>query len=465
MPLYYFFERDLKLGKVRVMIALLKFILSFIGRKFQQLCTNQMGNVAMMFGLAVIPLILAAGTAIDYSRIANAKSNLIAGLDASALYAAAITGQTQAQMKALAQGYLDKNYANTGDAPLTAFELQNFADRVEVNGTVNVRTWFMSVAGITDVDVNASSQIMKAGNSIEVSLVLDVTGSMAGTKIANLKDSANSFVDTVVADNQWPYYSKVAVVPFSIGVNLSSYADAARGTLTPGTCISPGCAIYRFNYGGSQKNYVGTNCGTERIGPAAYTDGSAASNPIGRLYLSAAAACDGISPLIPLTSDRTVLHNTINSLVATGSTAGQVGMAWGWYTISPNFGVWSGASIPAAYPAVGVKLKKIAIFMTDGDFNDAYCNGVVGLDYGAPGVCNATNGDPTVQAQTLCNSMKAQNITVYTIGFQLPTLAAKNFMANCATDSTTTFDAANGADLQAAFDSIAQNLLELRVSR
>jgi Flp pilus assembly protein TadG len=443
---------------------LVKSAIASLAQCAKKFAKNKKGNVGMLFGLSVIPVMLAAGSAIDYSRVANAKSNLIAGLDSSALYAAAITGKTEAEMKDLARVYLDKNYANTGDAELTNFELHNYADRVEVNGTVKVKTWFMSVGGITNVDVNANSQIMKAGNSIEVSLVLDVTGSMAGTKLTSLQNAANDFIDTVVWDTQTPYYSKVAVIPFSEGVNMAANADAARGTLTAGTCTTPGCQIYKVTTGSGKSkvttNYVATNCVTERTGAQAYTDGAVSGSKVGRLYDVDTSMCNGIQPLVPLTSDRTVLHSTVNALVAGGGTAGQVGMAWGWYTISPTFGLWTGASVPAAYPAAGVKLKKIAVFMTDGDFNVSYCNG---LQDGV--VCSATNGDETTQAQTLCTAMKAKDITIYTIGFQLSGSTAINFMHNCATDSTKSYDAANEADLQAAFSAIAQNLLELRVSR
>ncbi len=425
---------------------------------------NTRGNVGILFGLSAIPVMLAAGAAIDFSRIANAKANLIASLDSSALYAAAIQGKTEAQMKELARTYLDKNYTDTADAELSAFELHNYADRVEAAGTVKVKTWFMSIGGITNVDVNATSQIMKAGNSIEVSLVLDVTGSMAGAKLESLKNAANDFVDTVVWDNQTPYYSKVAVIPFSFGVNASTYADAARGVLTSGTCTSPGCVNYKIVY----STYTAGNCVSERVGSEKYTDAAASSSPVGRLYeggIFASSFCNGIQPLVPLTSDRSVLHNTINSLVAGGGTAGQVGMAWGWYTISPNFGLWSGSRVPAAYPTASVKLKKIAVFMTDGDFNIAYCNGIESSNWQGGPSCAATNGDPTDQAQSLCTAMKAKDITIYTIGFQLSTTKAVNFMHDCATDGTKAFDASSNADLQAAFSSIAQNLLELRVSK
>jgi Flp pilus assembly protein TadG len=441
------------------MQKLVKSAFSSLLQKVKKFPKDQAGNIGILFGLSAIPIFLAAGSAIDFSRVANAKANLIAGLDSSALYAAAITGKTEAQMKTLARTYLDQNYKNTSDAEIIDFDLHNYADRVEVTGKVKVKTWFMSVGGITNVDVPADSQIMKAGNSIEVSLVLDVTGSMAGSKLTSLQSAANSFVDTVVWSNQTPYYSKVAVIPFSVGVNVDTYADAARGTLTSGTCTTPGCTTYKF-YNSGWKYYPATKCVSERIGSQKYTDAAVSSNPVGRLYDSSAATCDGIQPLVPLTSDKTVLHNTINNLVANGGTAGQVGMAWGWYTISPTFGLWSGTSTPAAYPTASTKLKKIAVFMTDGDFNVSYCNGLRdGL------VCSATNGDETAQALSLCTAMKAKDITIYTIGFQLTGSTAINFMHNCATDTTKAFDADNESDLQAAFSEIAKNLLELRVSK
>jgi hypothetical protein len=199
---------------------------------------------------------------------------------------------------------------------------------------------------------------------------------------------------------------------------------------------------------------------TERIGQEKYTDAAVSSNPVGYFYYSEPKQCTNIQPLVPLTNDKAVLHNTINSLDVIGGTAGQVGLAWGWYAISPDFGLWSGSSMPAPYPNANSTLKKIAVLMTDGEFNQPYCNGIY-----AGYVCPATNGDPTDQAIALCKAMKAKGITIYTIGFQLPNKAADDFMKSCATNSTTYFDADNEAELKAAFSQVAKNVVELRVSK
>jgi hypothetical protein len=77
-----------------------------------------------------------------------------------------------------------------------------------------------------------------------------------------------------------------------------------------------------------------------------------------------------------LTSDKATLSSRINSLTVTGVTAGQIGIAWGWYTLAPGFSsLWPPASQPQPYGSPN--LKKIAVLMTDGEFNTPYCNGVI----------------------------------------------------------------------------------------
>ena len=71
-------------------------------------------------------------------------------------------------------------------------------------------------------------------------------GSMAGQRIIDLREAATDLVDTVIREQQTPYYSKIALVPYSMGVNAGSYADEARGDIAgPSRCRQRGLA-YRF---------------------------------------------------------------------------------------------------------------------------------------------------------------------------------------------------------------------------
>ena len=59
---------------------------------------DQRGNTAVLFALSIVPLLLAAGCAIDYLRYVNARTEIQAALDAGALAAAASTGLSNAQI-------------------------------------------------------------------------------------------------------------------------------------------------------------------------------------------------------------------------------------------------------------------------------------------------------------------------------------------------------------------------------
>lgn len=219
---------------------------------------------------------------------------------------------------------------------------------------------------------------------------------------------------------------------------------------------------------------------TERTGTYAYTDDSPSTAKVGLNYPSTNNPCPS-AQLIPLTSDKTKLTSAIDTYVAAGSTAGQTGLAWGWYTLSPKWSsVFTGSSTPASYSKLtelGPKgqplLKKIAVLMTDGDFNTAYCNGVISKDAG-PGSgsnsdhinCNATNGDSPSQALKLCTAMKNAGITVYTVGFDVSgQTVAQSLLKQCATDSTKVYVADDGDQLRSAFRDIALKLSSLFISK
>jgi hypothetical protein len=187
--------------------------------------------------------------------------------------------------------------------------------------------------------------------------------------------------------------------------------------------------------------------------------------------LSTSADCIG-QPIQPLTTNKTTLHNLANSLIAANSTAGHLGLAWGWYMISPNFGyLWPAASQPSVYARAN--LVKAVILMTDGQFNMQYCQGVLSNDslQGSSSTqinCPSPNGQSHDQAVALCNAIKtpANDVVLYTVGFYLGgDTASLNFLRDCATSPADFFQADSGTDLTAAFSTIAQKLNDLRISK
>lgn len=440
-------------------------------RLLGRLRRDDRGVAAVQFALVAVPLSVTIFGVIDVSRASTERVRLQDALDAAALAAARSTATTNAQVQTIGSQVLAADMAN-GKATLrsAAFTIQG--DKVVAVATASITPVIAGVWLDGDMTLNAGTEVTRASNNLEVSLVLDVTGSMAGQRIADLKTAAKDLVDLVVHDTQTPYYSKAALVPYSAAVNVGTYASQIRGTYSSGTCTSAGCQKYTFtSAAGSSRTFSITNCVTERTGAQAFTDAAPSVALLGRHYAGTSNPCLSTS-IMPLTTDKAALKTRIDSLQASGSTAGHIGLGWGWYMISPNFGsLWPQESQPGAYGAE--KLMKVVVLMTDGAFNTAYCNGVVARDSGSGSGsssdhinCNAPNGDAFAQALSLCANMKAAGVTIYTVGFDVATdRRAQDLVSQCATDAEHVYLPTSGSDLRLAFKAIGEDISALRLSR
>ncbi|MBG1233102.1 TadE/TadG family type IV pilus assembly protein [Aestuariivirga litoralis] len=481
------------------------------------------GNMSLILGLCLAPLMVCAGVAVDYVRALNARTQLIAALDTATLYAAAYSANnasaTDASLTTISKAYVTQNYENAGDAQITSFSVKNGTTSITSTASIKLTTYFMAVGGYTTMNLNASSTVLKSGINLEVALVLDNTNSMnsinaktGNSAITDLKAAAQKFITTVMPATQGTYYTKIALVPYNNSVNMGTavMAAAARGAVQSGTSNNGvGKAFQQFNtsstykasYSSSCDNYSNnsnnvcqetlpvTNCVTERTGATAYTDASMSVYPVGWNYAGSANGCT-VTPVIPLSTSATILNTAITTMAASNSTAGQVGLAWGWYALSPNVGIWSGSSIPAGYDKLtttdpATKVRKVMVIMTDGEYNSAYCKGVItgydttngssGNPYywsvvgsGDPSQhigCAPTNGDSYTQSAAMCGAAQDAGIEIYVITFQLNKSYQKrvDLVNNCATDSSHIIDA-DSTSLDAAFSSLANQILAMRIS-
>lgn len=251
--------------------------------------------------------------------------------------------------------------------------------------------------------------------------------------------------------------------------NPYTYGTYASGGSV--ACVLEGCDYYLFTnrYGVARRFQIST-CITERTANA-YSDTPASTTPLGRNYPSPGLPCLS-NTVLPLTSDKTVLHGVAQNLSAGGSTAGHTGVAWAWYMVSPHFnGPWPQDSQPAGPGRVNI--IKAVVLMTDGEFNSVYCNGVISQisttgsgDTNEHINCAAPNGSSYSQTQLQCDAMKRAGIIVYTVGFAIVNSQnAINLMANCATDASHAYKADTGQQLADVFSEIGRNLAALRVTK
>lgn len=309
-----------------------------------------------------------------------------------------------------------------------------------------------------EIQITAASHGLSASDRVYITGVGGLTG---GSPSVNTSGN-NSWTATNVTTDTF-------TLSGSVGPNYTAYTSSTGTTW----CLKQGCEYYRYTAadGSTQIRQI-SNCVTERTGANANTEAAPSTSLLGDDYpLGGNNTCVSTNGFQPLTSNKTTLHTVINGLTANGSTAGQIGVAWGWYMLSPNYGsLWPNTeNRPSAYNTP--RLRKVLVLMTDGEFNIAHCNGVASNDYsnGAGSNerinCNATNGAPFTNAQSICTAIKNANITIFTVGFEVGVGSTEeNFLKACATDIGHYYLASNGAQLQQAFAAIATSISQLRIS-
>lgn len=436
------------------------------------------GTLAITFSLMAVALLLFIGGGIDLARWLDARNKTMAAMDAAVLAAGRAlqtNGGNTVEAIAVAQIYYKNAVASRIKikSDNISFKVSDDGTDVMAIGNATIVTPFMSFGGVGSLPLvnqsgdESSQAVIKIGanakDSFGISLILDMSGSMnEGTKLADLQPAAKDLVNIVVWDHQNEYYSKVAIVSYATAVQVKSYAQQVQGIYTAGTCSTPTCQYFKFtNANGQYKtNQIGT-CVPERMGVQAFSDAAPTSAPVGKNYESLANPCIS-APIVPLTNDKSVLISSIDSLSAGGSTGGQIGIAWGWYMLSPNWAyLWPAGSHAAGYGTP--HLHKIAILMTDGEYNSGYSNGVISLDSGTGSGspsdhinCNAPNGNSYVQSLKLCTAMKVAGVTVYTVGINvIDSQSAVKLLSECASEPANFYNATNGNSLQQAFRDIA----------
>ena len=473
---------------------------------------DKRGSTAIMFALLIAPVMMLTGMAVDFSRMVTVKARMQTAIDAAALAGARAVqvNASASTLTTLAQNAASSYYNAVPMPFVTSKTLSTVtSDSTVTNLSWTATSWvptpFLSVAGLVKSKVadpsapagcntsawvcqkvvaTASTTIQAGGNnygySIETSFMLDITGSMAGQKLTDLQSAAHDAIDILIWQDQSKYTSKVAITPFAQDVRLPTATafQLATGTAPANATLSGSGSTYN-NYG--FQKYANQLCVVERTGTNAYTDAAPGAGTGFVMqewpWKGWGSSCDVPTAAVatPLTTDKTILHNLVNALEASGGTAGHIGTAWAWYMLSPNWNsLWPTANQAAAYDTaynvntkVGdptkIKLKKIAILMTDGDYNQEYTSAGKMTYFGG----NPANADSSVQASALCTAMKAKAIEVYTVAFDSGgglSSTAQNLLSNCATDTNHFYHATSGDALKQAFRDIALKISTIRIT-
>tara|TARA_R110000803_G_scaffold68343_2_gene130176 strand:- start:428 stop:1993 length:1566 start_codon:yes stop_codon:yes gene_type:complete len=225
-------------------------------------------------------------------------------------------------------------------------------------------------------------------------------------------------------------------------VGVNAFTDEAGGTGADNSMIA-GNPLWDWDTSNNNKKN------------GAYEIESGGSNSSRGAFTLTPAQCENSAPM-PLTEDKAALKEYVDDLHAGGGTAGHLGIAWGWYLISPSWNaLWPSASHP--WPWEEPDTAKAIILMTDGEFNQTH-----------PSISESS----IELAMAFCDAMKEEpyNVQIYTVGFQVPSNVAttpggETILDYCATDAGHAFTPSNGEELTDAYTAIAQSISDLRITR
>jgi len=347
-------------------------------RAFRSDDSGVMAYPTVAFFLAMLAV---GGIGVDLMRMERDRTVLQYTLDRAVL-AAADLDQTQPPA-VVVQDYLNK--AGLGEyyqEPIVESGLGY--KRVQATIDATFEAHLLRFSNGNDLPVFATSKAEESIDGLEISLVLDVSGSMnSNSRLSNLKLAAKDFIDTMVA-NTTDGKMSISVVPYATQVSLPD--DLIDQYTTVGENPYSNCINFEAaEYNSASLSTLDTLERSMHFTPWGY------SNRDMRTYYSSprlinSPVCDerASREILPLQKDATTLKNFIQNLSAGGNTSIDVGMKWGTALLDPSarpaisaISTGIGASVPGDFSDRPAEYSdsdtiKIIVLMTDGQNTSQY---------------------------------------------------------------------------------------------
>ena len=438
-----------------------------------------------------IGIILMTGISLDLIRQETERSDLQDALDRGVLAATAITQTVEAELTI--NDYLAKRPFSTGELNVAVVSEGTGNSRlITADADYQMSTIFLRMTGLDELSVPASSAAIQSVRDLEVSLILDISGSMARelssstgqSRLSVLRAAASGFVDEMLTDISTPSTS-ISLIPYSGQVNAGPLFDYFNTTRV-------------HNYS-SCIEFADSDFNTTSL-PAAVSRAQVPQFQWFRFEANYGFEAEwgwcpnDNQPIVPLSNDADALKDSIADFVGHDGTGTQIGLKWGLGLLDPssqpivqtlvNAGTVDPAfaNRPAAFEDT-TRVKAI-VLMTDGNIRyqqrpkaSAYDTEseritlATASNYlysskatlGDSGQRTADEAAQTALFQSLCALAKQNGVVVFTIGFDISTSSsAYTEMRDCASSYGHFYDV-QGLELNSAFDQIAGILSKLKL--
>lgn len=380
---------------------------------------DERGAVLVFALLLFVLMVMMGGIAVDLMRYETTRTNLQNTLDRSTLAAASLSQNLVPET--VVRDYFAKAGLTQDLTSVTVTEGLNFRN-VNAKALADAKPLFLHMIGINGLKAGGVSTAEQRITNIEIALVLDVSGSMQGTKITNLKSAAKEFVNTVLLSDADDRIS-IALVPYNGQVNLGPTLAAKYNVTVPtgvaGTaCVDLPASVYTST-SMSRTLALPTTTYADTFSAMSGSGGNSQTSPTTTNYVAPSSNtpnagnrwCGPQSPLTanivraPLNSI-SALQSAIDGMVATGATSINAGLKWGVALLDPvTRPIFGELATAGAIPSVfGVRpfeytdkeALKVIVLMTDGEhFEEERMN----TDYkdGMSPIYKASDGNYSIQ--------------------------------------------------------------------
>ncbi len=432
-------------------------------RKASALVHNQDGNIALMFGLALLPLLAGIGAAIDYSRASNARTQLSVAVDSTVLALARRAPQlTDAQLRTEAESYFRSILKDRTDLASLPLVVNRSEKRLAITAAGIMPTNFMKLFGKTSLPVSTLSQAEIGQRKAEIALVLDNTGSMARlNKMTELKKASRNLIDAVErASPTGAGYIKVALVPFDTHVKLDAMSNRNASWLaTRDAATEPTFDDIRSRPAPRSSmvtRAAWTGCITDR--GTGYNDNTRPSVLALAASLHPAMTCtesNDLARVQPLTDNWSALRATIDTMQPSGYTNLTIGARFGFAALTP-----AGTGPLGGGVAFGTAdVDKYMILLTDGDNTMDRAGG--------------SSGAIDTRTKAMCDDIKSRSSRTDARGRPIPDVKIftvrviegnRTLLRNCATDASMYKEVTDASQIDAVFKDIMREITRLQLT-
>jgi len=409
--------------------------------------SNNKGGV-LVLAAAIFPLlIIVMALVVDIGRTYAIQSKAQSASDAALLGAVATmsTHDLTEETTRIFNADFPASYMGAIVGAITTAEVSPSV--YEASFTIQVPTLLTGVFNSNMTTVNILSQVTRGyeieqNRRLELALVLDNTGSMSGQPIEGLKNASRDLTNILFGSAETLNNVHVSLLPYDVDVNIGP----DRASWIQGAYLAPynvwvpsGNGFVSNRNSDSPRNLL-----DDFTDAAPTTEETRFRVPVNAPNTSCG---DVVTPSLPRMhfgmNSKSQILAVIDTMIASGCTRINVGLMWGWFTLSPSWqGLWD-ANQPTLPSSPNPLLDKAVVLMTDGQ--NTVFNGAAG-----------TSNDNDTTA-LLCTAIKAQGITLYTVGFSGN--VNETLLRNCATSPSHYWFAPNEAELRTAFRQIADDLV------